>query len=630
MCERENFGFWLVVFGLLMILGAVTFAADKIIYVDDDAVGANDGSSWQNAYNFLQDALVDANSAEKPIEIRVAQGIYAPDTNSVNPDGTGNGEATFQLINNVTIMGGYAGVSETDPNARDIEVYVTFLNGDLRKNDIDVNDPVNLLLPDRYDNSEVIVTGSNTDATAVLDGVTISGGYKPLIFYFRSPAGGAGMFISSGSPTLIDCTFTDNVTSVTGGTLFIRDDSNPNLINCKFARNYAFSGGGIYSSKNSSPTLINCIFSYNYVQLQGGGMYIADGNPTLTNCTFNRNVAFSPAIASATEGGGMYNRNSNPVLTNCTFSGNSATVGGGMNNRNSNPVLTNCTFSENSAESVGGMLNKDCNTELNMCTFLENTDHGSGAIGSVYGQLIAEECIFEKNYTRAVVVETEKDVIFTHCIFSGNSSPSFNGGAVLVLEATFNHCIFAGNRTTGDRSTGGAVFSFLSVTFNNCTFNNNWSETRRAIDIGAYTYVDNCIFWGSEDQIRAGDSNFPTTFVRYSDIQDGWLGEGNIDIDSCFVDPGYWADLNDTNIVVEPNDPNAVWIDGDYHLKSQAGRWDPNSQIWIQDDITSPCIDAGDPNSPIGDEPVPNGGIINMGAYGGTPEASKSPADLYR
>ncbi len=42
------------------------------------------------------------------------------------------------------------------------------------------------------------------------------------------------------------------------------------------------------------------------------------------------------------------------------------------------------------------------------------------------------------------------------------------------------------------------------------------------------------------------------------------------------------------------------------------------------DDVMSPCIDAGDPMSPIGYEPFPNGGIINMGAYGGTAEASKS------
>jgi len=59
-------------------------------------------------------------------------------------------------------------------------------------------------------------------------------------------------------------------------------------------------------------------------------------------------------------------------------------------------------------------------------------------------------------------------------------------------------------------------------------------------------------------------------------------------------------------------------------LKSQAGRWDPNSQTLVRDDVTSPCIDAGDELDPIGQEPFPNGGIINMGAYGGTAEASKS------
>ena len=64
---------------------------------------------------------------------------------------------------------------------------------------------------------------------------------------------------------------------------------------------------------------------------------------------------------------------------------------------------------------------------------------------------------------------------------------------------------------------------------------------------------------------------------------------------------------------------------GDFHLKSQDGRYDPATQTWILDEVTSLCIDAGDPNSPLGDEPEPNGGRINMGAYGGTCDASKSP-----
>lgn len=66
----------------------------------------------------------------------------------------------------------------------------------------------------------------------------------------------------------------------------------------------------------------------------------------------------------------------------------------------------------------------------------------------------------------------------------------------------------------------------------------------------------------------------------------------------------------------------------DFHLKSEAGRYDPSTETWVIDAETSPCIDAGDPCDPIGIEPNPNGGRINIGAYGGTAEASKSPSGI--
>ena len=59
---------------LVLILNTTPLSA-KTIYVDDDANGANDGSSWINAYVHLQDALADAGESEKPVEIRVAHGI---------------------------------------------------------------------------------------------------------------------------------------------------------------------------------------------------------------------------------------------------------------------------------------------------------------------------------------------------------------------------------------------------------------------------------------------------------------------------------------------------------------------------------------------------------------------------
>jgi hypothetical protein len=65
----------------------------------------------------------------------------------------------------------------------------------------------------------------------------------------------------------------------------------------------------------------------------------------------------------------------------------------------------------------------------------------------------------------------------------------------------------------------------------------------------------------------------------------------------------------------------------DYHLRSATGRWDPMSKSWVKDDVNSPCIDAGDPTTDWTTELWPHGQRINMGAYGGTPEASMSLSD---
>jgi parallel beta-helix repeat protein len=607
-------------FFILMFILSMPIASGKIIYVDDDAAGANDGSNWENAYTYLQDALADANESEKPIEIRVAQGLYIPtsysDSNNIADPIRANRQ-TFQLINGVTVRGGYAGFDEPEPNVRDINLYQTILSGDLNGDDIDVNDPHDLLRePTRYDNSLHVVTGSNTDATAVLDGFTISDGAIWVFTSFRlvgAPAGGAGMIIFSGSPTITDCTFTNNVTGNSGGGLLIYDGSNPTLFNCKFKENYADRGGGMCAVKNSNPTLFNCTFSDNFVSDEGGGMRNISSNPTLTNCIFSHNSALKPSIYS------------------------SSTEGGGMLNFLSNPMLTNCKFIENSADRGGGMYNEDSNTELNTCEFISNmASRNGGAVYTNNGQLIAKGCTFKKNYQGAIEDYSEIGSIFTNCTFSANST-LYNGGAVSVTNAIFENCIFTGNRALGYESGSGGAVHIMGgapydeiLKFNNCTFSDNWAKLGCSLyctrPVGSI-YVNNCIFWGTEDQINIDDLYAAPTFVCYSVVQGDWEGRGNIDEDPLVANPGYWADANNPNIIAEPNDPNAMWIEGNYHLKSQAGRYDPNSGSWIIDDITSPCIDAGDPNSPVGDEPEPNGGRINMGAYGGTIQASKSYAE---
>ena len=110
---------------ILLLAAPCISTFGKTIYVDDDATGANNGSSWGNAYVYLQEALADANQAEKPVEIRVAQSIYKPDQGKNQTLGDRN--ATFQLINGVTLIGGLLTVMYSDleqPEAETVTIAV--------------------------------------------------------------------------------------------------------------------------------------------------------------------------------------------------------------------------------------------------------------------------------------------------------------------------------------------------------------------------------------------------------------------------------------------------------------------------------------------------------------------------
>ncbi len=529
----------------------------KIIYVDANAPGANNGQNWANAYNYLQDALNDADSAVKPVEIRVAEGIYTPDSNSADPNGSGDRTATFQLTNGVAIEGGYAGFSEPDPNARHIDLHETILSGDLDGDDVEVADPCDLRdEPTRAENSYHVSTANGTDASAILNGLTIAGGNANHVPH---------------SPMW-------DFTKIRGGGVY-NEDGGAVFSNCTFVGNFAGGGGGIYN-KGGDLLLVNCTFAGNCARPvfdpvwgwsgngSGGGMGNRGGNPMLTDCTFSGNFASS--------GGGMDNSGGGPTLRRCTFSGNSAIGGGGMYNGSSPDVtqtLTDCTFSGNSATTGGGMSHCSGNPTLVNCTFIGNSAVNGG--GMFY---------YESIYGNPTLIG---------CTFSGNSA-SDEGGGMYNWDA--------------------------DLTVTNCTLSGNSAEHGGGIhNKGSSPTLTNCIVWGNDGE----EINGSPADVTYSDIEGGWPGEGNIDVDPCFADVGYW-DPNGT-----PNDPNDdFWIDGDYHLKSEGWRWDANRKVWTWDEVTSPCIDAGNPGCPLGNEPnEPNNIRINMGAYGGTAEASKTPSN---
>jgi parallel beta-helix repeat protein len=549
--------------GLVAIVTAVEAdneAFSNVLFVDDDAAGNGDGTTWTDAFTNLQEALSAAATIRGIEEIRVAQGMYRPDRGLAATPEFDRRDATFQLIRGVALKGGYAGAGEPEPDARDVARYETVLSGDLNGDDIRITDPYDLLEePSRGDNSYVVVGASGTDETTALDGFTITAGNDN-----RFLGSGAGISNSYGSPSIANCTLSNNA---------------------------AYSGGAMS----------------NYA-----------GHPTLANCTFTANCAEH-------RGGGMRNSSSNPILINCTFSGNSAYYygGGGMNSYDSHPVLTNCTFSANLAHGNfgegGGIYNEMSSPTLTDCMFVGNsaTDGFSAAGGGMYNAA-------DFSYVDGSPTYFGSKPILTNCIFAGNSAKDGAGMHNRYSDPILNNCTFSGNVAT---SSGGGMYNKGSGTrLSNCTFAQNSAPEGSALARfpGSHKYPGNvelnsCVIWGDGNEIW-GNRNFGIAITN-SDVRGGWPGEGNIDTDPLFAASGYW-DTNGT----PGNTDDDFWVDGDYHLKSRFGRYDPITQAWVTDDVTSPCIDAGDLTRAVGLEPSPNGGVINMGAYGGTAEASMSPS----
>lgn len=200
-------------------------------------------------------------------------------------------------------------------------------------------------------------------------------------------------------------------------------------------------------------------------------------------------------------------------------------------------------------------------------------------------------------------------------------------GAVYCEGAnpSISNCLIVGNRTA--LPGGAAVYCKNSkAILTNCTVADNYADQGGAglTLIDSSVTILNSILWNNlpNEILSTGTS---TLDIRCCVLRGGWAGGDNLDIDPLFVRPGSWVNPYDPAQVLTASISWSVWADGDYHLRSQAGRWDPTAQDWIQDKVTSPCIDAGLASTPVASEPLPNGNRINLGAYGGTTEAGLSP-----
>ncbi|MFC2111048.1 choice-of-anchor Q domain-containing protein [Bacteroidota bacterium] len=444
------------------------------IYVDSIANGNNNGCSWTNAFNKLQDALSVASAGDT---IFVAKGTYYPDEGfGFTNDSIG---LTFNIPDSVVIMGGYPGGGGT----RDWDLNKTILSGEIQQDNIDSNNTYNIL------------TTLNVSQFTTIDGLIITKAYS------NTQVGGGLLNYSvtinkSSNPTFRNCTFHENK-AYYGGAIYNQGtnggEASPSIINCKFISNSTLVGGyggAIRNNGKVNSVIYNCIFDGNTALNNGGGGAIAnsgngaDCNPVITNCRFSNNTA---QWAAAIFNSGNASANSNPEITNCLFSNNIAISGGGVfynqayNSGSCNPKLTNCTFTKNIAQfgvimfNDGDELNGDslCQPITTNCIFWDNISMDNQIINNSFTSVLP---LFKNNIIEGSASGTHWDTLVG--IDAGNNldvDPLFIDSVNFHLQAC-SHAIDAG---INDSIPTGII---LDLDSNNRKYNN------ATVDLGAYEY----------------------------------------------------------------------------------------------------------------------------------------------
>lgn len=399
-----------------------------VIYVNAAAGGANNGTSWANAYTDLQPALTAAGSGT---QIWVAAGTYRP-----APSGSDR-RITFAMKDGVAIYGGFPATGTPGWGDRNWETNVTTLSGDIDGNGIlDDYNVCNVVRADGQYPSDPVTR------SAVLDGFTITGGNAnvsggDLTFMH----GGGLMSDNNASPTLNNLIITGNNAN-DGGGMFI-DHGSPALYNVTFTSNTSLggSGGGMEIGPNGlvipAPLLTKVTFTGNRADTRGGGLYNM-GAPVLTDVSFITNTAMVPVPTpddiGGRGGGGMYNYQGNPALNRVTFTGNTGYNGGGVFFRGGSPVLNNVTFENNTAVGAGeggGVYIESSVVNFTNVTFSGNQASSGGGL-SIHSNL------------------SSPSATLTDAKFLNNVATGYGGGIFMQgTSLTLTNCLFAGNSLSG-------------------------------------------------------------------------------------------------------------------------------------------------------------------------------------
>ncbi len=599
---------------LLMLFCMAPFTYAQLTYVKADASGANDGSSWADAYTSLAAALQNTTEGE----VWVAAGTYVPGTDTLD---------VFTPASGVALYGGFAG-TESALEERDVEANPTVLSGDLAGDDLPRE-----LETNRSDNSlHVFYIDSLFTAPVIIDGFTVRGAQANAssdldVYYYR----GSAIFALS-TVEVRNCHFTENFAH--GPTIYLLDEGTSGSVieNSLFDYNESLDrGAGMYTLRCSDLTISNCEFSNNVTNR--GAVYIRDGfNATITDCLFENNenpggygggmwVWHNSGIISncdfinntAGNAAGIYldfrniTENFDPsqlIIDNCNFEGNVTTGygGSGIFAFNSSFTLTNSTFRDGVAPNSAAAIyfgNDPFVANIENCEFLGNSGSFAGAIANYasFGEISFKNCTFRNNSVGngggALSVGFQGHSTVEDCLFEENMANY--GGAIFLQNDTSSITIrntsFIGN--IADGSSGGAINcgGGNTTVIEDCNFEANQGDVGGAITVSEDTIDMSTL------ALRRSRFNF-----NIAQVQAGALNIGNCDseIESCLfinnnaLDVGTGGALSINSSITEQNESlqvsilNSTFADNVGALAGGIAHWTDGmatSSLYLQNNI---------------------------------------------
>lgn len=305
------------------------------VFVKLDAHGANNGTSWIDAYTNLDSAIQKTSSGQ----IWVAAGTYKPSLMATNFN-----FPTFTIAKNISLFGGFSG-NEFSLNQRNIANNPTILSGDVG------------IVGDSTDNTPrvITITGTNIDSTCILDGFTV------VRACYRNYAGfdydNAAIYISTGNqnstPVIRNCTIRDNFGTYGAG-IYVTN-SQALIINNFITNNVAYEGAGIYLDYAGNAKIVSNRITNNkcvggFTHLSGGGIQIqAYCAPYIYGNLIDNNMV-------GHYGGGIcIESNYSATITNNIISNNRSNTGGGIYIDFTATDIINNLIMSNKATNGGGL-----------------------------------------------------------------------------------------------------------------------------------------------------------------------------------------------------------------------------------------------------------------------------------